>query len=293
MDTEDIRHTTPRGAGMPSLAETLVVLCLVMGIMLLILQAVRVIEPGIFKLLGGSRFNVVLLIELLAIGLPLAVLFSVRRYNLSQSLGLATCGFSPLAGSGLMGAGTVLFAPQCEAWLARLIPPPEGYLETMADFLTLKSGESLAWALFCMALIPALFEEALFRGILLRSALVRMSRPAVIVGVGVAFALFHLDIWRAPVICLIGMLITWIAIRTASLWPAVVFHIVHNSLSLILLNLKITGERGWIEGTADMPAPLLALGVFLLICGAIILPQKQPREKDRATESGTGLNNSA
>jgi len=293
MNTDNIRHTALKDASIPTLTEALVVLCLSMGIMLLILQAVRVFEPGIFRLIGGSRFNVVLLIELLAIGLPLTVLFSVRRYNLSNSLGLASCVFSPLTGSGLMGAGTVLSVPQFEAWLARVLPPPEGYFETIVDFITLKSGESLAWALFCMALIPALLEEALFRGILLRSALVRMSRPAVIVGVGAAFGLFHLDIWRAPVICLVGMLITWIAIRTTSLWPAVVFHIVHNSLSLILLNLRIPGNRGWIEGTADVPAPLLALGAFLLICGAIILPQKQPREKNGATESGTELNNSA
>ena len=74
------------------------------------------------------------------------------------------------------------------------------------------------------------------------------------------------------------MLITWIAVRTASLWPAVVFHFVHNSLSLILLNLVIPGERGWIEGTANVPLPLLALGAFLLISGAMILPLRAPEK---------------
>ncbi|MBW1696468.1 MAG: CPBP family intramembrane metalloprotease [Deltaproteobacteria bacterium] len=279
MNTENNRQATAKGTGMPALGESLVVLCLSMGIMLLTVRAFRVIEPGISTPIGDSRFTMGLWIELLAIGLPLALLFSVRRYNLSQSLGLAGGRLSSLAGGGLMGAGTVLFVPQLDAWLARYIPPPEGYFETIVDFFTLKSGESLAWALFCMALIPALFEEALFRGILLRSALVRMRPPAAIVGVGAAFALFHLDIWHAPVLCLIGMLITWIAIRTASLWPAVVFHLVHNSLSLIMLNLRITGDRGWIEGSADVPAPLLALGAFLFIAGAVILPQKRPRGK--------------
>lgn len=276
MNTNNIRHTAPKDASMPTLTQALVVLCFSMGTMLLTVRAFQVFEPGVSELIGDSRFSMGLLIELLALGLPLALLFAVKRYSLSRSLGLVPCGFSSLAGGGLMGAGTVFFTPQLEAWLARCVPPPEGYFETMIDFFSLKSGESLAWALFCVGLVPALLEEALFRGVLLRSALLSMSRPVVIVGVGAAFALFHFDLWRAPVLCLIGMLITWIALRTASLWPAVVFHLVHNSLALILLNLMLPGNCGWIEGTADVPAPLLALGAFLLVSGAIILPQRAP-----------------
>lgn len=276
MDTDNFRYNPSRDANIPTFAEALVVLCFSMGIMLLAVRAFRAFEPGIFKLIGESRFNMGLLIELLALGLPLFLLFTVRKYSVTRSLGLVPCGFSSLAGSGMMGAGTVFVTPQLEAWLSRRVPPPEGYFETMVDFFTLKSGDSLAWALFSVALVPALFEEALFRGVLLRSALLSASRPAVIVGVGAAFALFHFDLWRAPVLCLIGMLITWIALHTASLWPAVVFHLVHNSLALILLNLALPGNRGWIEGAADVPAPLLALGAFLLVSGAIILPQRAP-----------------
>jgi len=278
MNTDNIRHIALKDASIPTLTEALVVLCFSMGIMLFTVRAFRFFEPGMFELTGDSRFSMGLLIELLGLGLPLALLFAVKRYSLSRSLGMVACGFSSLAGGGLMGAGTVFFTPQLEAWLARRIPPPEGYFETMIDFFTLKSGESLAWAFFCVALMPALLEEALFRGVLLRSALLSMSRPAVIVGVGAAFALFHFDLWRAPVLCLIGMLITWIALRSASLWPAVVFHLVHNSLALILLNLIQPGNRGWIEGAADVPAPLLALGAFLLVSGAIILPQRAPEK---------------
>ncbi len=292
MNTNNIRHTVPKDAGMPTLTEALVVLCFSMGTMLLTVRAFQVFEPDVFELIGDSRFSMGLLIELLALGLPLALLFAVKRYSLSRSLGLVPCGFSSLAGGGLMGAGTVFFTPQLEAWLARCVPPPEGYFETMIDFFSLKSGESLAWALFCVGLIPALLEEALFRGVLLRSALLSMSRPVVIAGVGAAFALFHFDLWRAPVLCLIGMLITWIALRTASLWPAVVFHLVHNSLALILLNLMLPGNYGWIEGTADVPAPLLALGAFLLVSGAIILPQRAPG-KNRPGKAGISLNDSA
>ena len=278
MNTDCDRHSIPRGSAIPTLTESLVVLCLCSVIMLLAFRMIQAFEPGITGLIGGWRFTMGLLIELLALGLPLGFLLYYRRYNLSRSLGLSACGFSPLAGAGLMGAGTVLFAPQLEAWLAGLVPPPEGYFEALVDFFTLKGGESLVWALFCLALAPALLEEALFRGILLRSALRSMSRPLAIFGVGAAFALFHFDLWRATVLCLIGMLITWIAVRTASLWPAVVFHFVHNSLSLILLNLVIPGERGWIEGTANVPLPLLALGAFLLISGAMILPLRAPEK---------------
>jgi membrane protease YdiL (CAAX protease family) len=220
----------------------------------------------------------VMMVELSSVGLPLAVFLRLRGFNIGRALGLSYRGTAPLAGAVLMGAATVVVIPQFEAWQARLIHPPEEYLEALAEFISLKQGESVVWALVCLALVPALCEEALFRGILLKACLARWSKPLTIVGVGMVFGLFHLDLWRWPLLSVVGMLLTWTAAEAASLWPPIVFHLVNNSVSLLLANTSWSAEQDWVATTGDVPPGLFALGAGMLVLGAGLIGRNRGRD---------------
>ena len=227
----------------------------------------------------NSRFVAVLVVELSSVALPLAVFLRLRGLNIGRALGLNYSGTAPLAGAVLMGAATVVITPQFEAWQARLIRPPEGYLEALADFISLKQGESVVWALVCLALVPALCEEALFRGILLKACLARWGKPLTIVGIGLVFGLFHLDLWRWPLLSVVGMLLTWTAVEAASIWPAIVFHLVNNSVSLLLANCSWSAEQDWVATAGDVPPGLFALGAGLLVLGAGLISRNRGRNR--------------
>jgi sodium transport system permease protein len=248
----------------PDLWEVALLLGFIMALLLLVsfslIEIPRLSLPGEIN----SRFIAVLIIELMFVGLPVAGFVWVKRFDPPRVLGLNPAGVASLGGAALMGAATVLVAPQLEAWQARVIPPPEQYLEALSEFVTLEPGESLVWALFCLALVPAICEEALFRGVLLKTSLARWDKVTAIVSIGILFGLFHLDLWRWPLLSLIGMLITWIAVETASIWPAFVFHLVNNSVSLLIANSHWPVERD----AVDLPPELMAFGVGFLAIGA-------------------------
>ncbi|HUU28002.1 MAG TPA: type II CAAX endopeptidase family protein [archaeon] len=256
---------------LPTLSEIFLVLCITGLLLFLISAALAGAGSDSLDYLLGSRFTLVLLIEITVLGLPLALFFAWKHYDLSLSLGLVPSSFWKLFGGALTGTGTLLVVPQLEAWQARLVPPAPGYLEALIHYTTLRPGESLAWELICLAVVPALCEEAFFRGFLLRPALEKWSGAAVIPIIGILFGMFHLDPWRFPILSLIGILLTWTAACASSIWPAVVFHLVNNGLALVLLNLSPAENTGWIKGTGDVPLAFFLTGLIMLASGALLI----------------------
>jgi membrane protease YdiL (CAAX protease family) len=262
---------------LPTALESFILLGVCLGLLL---------AATCFPLLGNLRvssgpdakFTGLLLLETLSLGLPLAVFFLMKRCDLKESLGLFRCGAGTLAGSALLGAGTMVLAAQLEAWQDRLVPSPEGYLEGLSGLVALEPGGSIAWVLLCLAVVPSLFEEALFRGVLLRTVLRRTSsRLTAVLGIGILFGLFHLDLWRAPILSLVGVLLTWVAVESGSIWPAFVFHLVNNGLALVLANLNFISGQGWIEGLEDVPATVFVLGLALAGLGALLVRRSRIR----------------
>ncbi len=224
--------------------------------------------------LPGGRFTWLALLELAALGPPLALPLVRRhslRFLLRESLLIRPAPPAAVAGGLLLGAGLVLLAPWFEGWQARLTPPPPGLAEAAWRFARLGPGESAAWAFCCLAVAPSLLEEAFFRGLLLRPALERWSRPAAVAGIGLLFALFHLSPWHLPAYWLIGMLLTWAAARAGSVLPALALHLANNGLSLLAVNLPATALAGWVRGTAPVPPGLAALGAALALAGAALV----------------------
>ncbi|MEA1997471.1 MAG: CPBP family intramembrane glutamic endopeptidase, partial [Gemmatimonadota bacterium] len=105
-----------------------------------------------------------------------------------------------------------------------------------------------------------------------RPVLKRWGKAVSIIVIGLLFGMFHLDFRLLPLLSLIGFLLTWVAIRTSSIWPAVAFHLSNNALGLILINRSTPhAGNGWLKGTEDMPSELFLNGIILLAGGAALL----------------------
>src|SRR5262249_5135093 len=91
------------------------------------------------------------------------------------------------------------------------------------------------------ALLPAICEEAAFRGYIL-SRLLRRFRPrtAVILS-SFLFALFHMNVFQFMPSFFLGIVLGLLTIRSQSLLPAILFHLLHNGVLLgsIYLNREI------------------------------------------------------
>jgi membrane protease YdiL (CAAX protease family) len=83
-----------------------------------------------------------------------------------------------------------------------------------------------------MAALPALAEEALFRGWVLRGLRSEMSGVAAILLSSVIFGVFHMEPARIAFTAALGAGLAFLALRTGSIWPGAVAHALHNGVTM-------------------------------------------------------------
>jgi sodium transport system permease protein len=152
----------------------------------------------------------------------------------------------------------------------------------------------LGWVL--IALVPAVCEELLFRGWVLAGfvghARVRTRVWTAVVMQAAAFALFHLLPERMPQTFVLGIVLGALVTVTGSLASAIVCHLAHNSMPIVILALagdipelgamveagasSATMLPGWIVCAA---AAAVAIGCGLVAGG--IRPWTRPMEDPR------------
>src|SRR5262249_30266347 len=111
-----------------------------------------------------------------------------------------------------------------EESMRRFVVPPDG-------------SRGLALSLVLIALTPAICEEALFRGAILRGFAGGLPRLTSAVLTGVLFGLFHLDLWRIIPTALLGIGLSIVALETDSILPAMVMHFANNACLVALAYL--------------------------------------------------------
>jgi uncharacterized protein len=112
-------------------------------------------------------------------------------------------------------------------------------------FATMTGGTWLAILLVCV--LAPVFEEMLFRGLILRGFLARYPRWPAIVASALLFGASHLNIYQFAVGVLIGLPLGWLYARTRSLIPCIALHAAYNSCVtwLDLQAGQAVGEPAW------------------------------------------------
>jgi len=139
---------------------------------------------------------------------------------------------------------------------------------TGADIIPATARE-LWLSLAVLAVLPALFEEMLFRGLLLPS-LEKLGLWRAALVSGMLFALPHARLEALPAHLLLGVLLAWLTLLTGTLFSAMLFHGVYNAAILLLGYFAASPmEKSALPTLAEaveiLPTMVLLLGVFLLI----------------------------
>jgi sodium transport system permease protein len=129
-----------------------------------------------------------------------------------------------------------------------------------------------------VAALPAICEELAFRGFIL-SGLRHMGHKwtAIIIS-SVFFGAAHAIFQQSLIACLMGMVIGFIAIQTGSLLPGVLFHVIHNSMALLVQQFApaLRTEHAWLSWLILDPSeqgPLYAwpvVAVSLIVSAALL-----------------------
>lgn len=145
----------------------------------------------------------------------------------------------------------------------------ETYVE-LSEFLNDLSGGWVVLAIVVIALLPAIFEEGLFRGVILNSTEGGAGTLKTIFIVGFAFSLFHGSPEQTVYQFIAGCIFALVAIRSGSIIPGILMHFINNALVIILTALKVTGEDGTLFNPTAQTV-LMAVGFVALFVGLVYL----------------------
>ncbi len=139
------------------------------------------------------------------------------------------------------------------------IPEP-----TMPDYLE-KNIPSLLLNIFVFAVLPALLEELVFRGYVLRAFRVYGDWFAVSVS-SLLFGLMHGNIMQIPFALIVGFALGWLYVATNNIWVPISVHFINNGFSLLLQYSGI-GLGNAQKGTLNVFCilGLIAIGAVCLV----------------------------
>ena len=198
----------------------------------------------------------------------LLLLFS--RVPLAEGLGLRpvsrrTALLALLAGATLWAASLGLMNVQFVIW-----PPPPEFLDTFrALHQALRPNTAFQGILSvaAIALMPALCEETVFRGIVLPS-LLRWGPAMGLIGSAALFALIHVDLvgtspayYRLPFAFAVGLGLGALRCVTGSLIPSIAAHAMLNTITFATVFLSGAASEA-------MEEPQAGSGALLLLGGA-------------------------
>ena len=93
----------------------------------------------------------------------------------------------------------------------------------------------LVWVIVVIALIPAIAEEFLFRGLVQRNMEKNTTPMRAAVITGIIFGAYHLNPFSFVPLASLGMYLGFVAMRARSLWASVATHFFNNAYGCIML----------------------------------------------------------
>ena len=106
------------------------------------------------------------------------------------------------------------------------------------------SGWNLLPAILVIAVLPAVLEEFLFRGIILNNIEGEVGSVRTIFLVGFIFSLYHGSVEQTIYQFICGCLFALLAIRSRSITPVVLIHFINNAIILILYAVGALDANG-------------------------------------------------
>lgn len=133
------------------------------------------------------------------------------------------------------------------------------------------SGAKIIPALLVIAVLPALFEEVLFRGAILNSCAKTVGTVRTVFIVGFCFALFHGSPEQTVYQFICGCVFAFIAVRSGSIIPSVLMHFINNALIVILSAANCFDESGALIISSGGNIALMVTSALSLIGGLVWL----------------------
>ncbi|MDE7306103.1 MAG: CPBP family intramembrane metalloprotease [Clostridia bacterium] len=155
-----------------------------------------------------------------------------------------------------------------------------GYKPREGGYLPNLSGGLVVPALLVIAVLPALFEETLFRGVILNCCEKSMGSIRTVFVVGFCFSLFHGSPEQTVYQFIAGCAFTFLAVRSRSILPSVMMHFINNAIIVIFGACNLYNEAGNLIMSPVANIILIVFSACALVGGLVwLILDKTPLKK--------------
>ncbi len=203
--------------------------------------------------------------QVFAIAIPTLWLLYHYRIKISETMAIHKCRKSLIPGIAAFFIGILVIVDAYTNHIVRVLGSglTSKYVERFEKFVQYDSATGLFWMLVSLVIMPAVFEELLFRGIILRACLQRMGVGKASILVGIFFAFIHFDPIAFPGHIILGISWAYITAKTGTLVYAIVIHAANNAIFISTF-----------QEALHLPIPIwieLTVGVLAMILGLVLL----------------------
>ncbi|MGQ1786435.1 MULTISPECIES: CPBP family intramembrane glutamic endopeptidase [unclassified Saccharicrinis] len=148
--------------------------------------------------------------------------------------------------------------------LTSLIPMPDFFKKIILELGNMKG----IFAFLTIVVAAPIFEELIFRGIILDGLLKRYSPAKSIFVSSLLFGIVHLNPWQFVTAMGIGAFMGWVYYKTQKLSLCIIIHFINNLLAFLsmqFINLEEELDKTFVESHGGM------MNAILLIFGSVII----------------------
>jgi len=127
---------------------------------------------------------------------------------------------------------------QLGAFIQWIYPMNPGTVAALEPVLKLLADTPWFYAVLVIALTPAICEELVFRGFLLSGFRQLGNTWSAIILSSLFFAIVHGILQQSLNACILGIVIGYIAVKSRSILPCILYHLTHNTISVLHSRLK-------------------------------------------------------
>jgi sodium transport system permease protein len=136
------------------------------------------------------------------------------------------------------------------------------------ELRTLRDGQGAFWWMYLIVyvLLPAVCEELAFRGFILAGLRRRFPVWTAIFISSFLFALYHMNVFQALPTFILGVVLGVLAVRSGSIFPGMLFHLLYNGM---LLGVPLLARFGYTDESLPLHAvfhPAISAVFALLAC---------------------------
>lgn len=223
-----------------------------------------------------SSFYAYLGFGLSPMALCLVCLFAVKKYSLNfrQAVCLKKCNKKYIFITALLFIGCIFGLSGLNTLFTNALSSLTGYKATAINVPRGGFVDFILCTLF-ICVLPAFFEEIIFRGLILNGCK-RLGDVFAVICSGVLFSIFHHSPMQTVYQFIIGAVFAYLTIKSGSILPSVVFHFLNNFYIIVIY--YAFGES--FVFSEALTVITVVLGVLCFIGGVYWLFKCEKNEQD-------------